>query len=92
MWAFLVVLLLLIWLFSVKEGIDDAVSGYEKGLSIVELKSKVEMSQTRINEPKVDILQQLTDKQNDQLANIKSMIATIKAQQDANKPDTKIPA
>jgi hypothetical protein len=77
----LILLLLLLWFFNYKEGLDEGADGdvLEEGLSIEELNSQVQVSETILTESKINTLEQITDKQNDHINDIRSMMASISA-------------
>lgn len=97
----LIFLLLLLWFLTYQEleGLDEGVDEVdeeediiEEGLSIADMNKQIQVSQVLISEPKINILEQLSDKQSTQISDIQAMIATIKTQKLSDKPDNKPPA
>ena len=98
----LIFLLLLLWFLTyqelegldegVDEGVDEEEDIIEEGLSIADMNKQIQVSQVLISEPKINILEQLSDKQSTQISDIQAMIATIKTQKLSDKPDNKPPA
>jgi len=97
----LIFLLLLLWFFNQEvEGLDEGVEGdediIEEGLSIAEMNQQLQGtpqqpgSEFIITDSRVSILEQLSDRQTNQLSDLVSIITTIKTQKLANKPDVKL--
>ena len=101
----LIVLLLLLWFFTYQEGFEEGVDEgdegdediIEEGLSIEDMNKQLDGTPQQpgsaviLNERKINILEQLSDKQSNQISDITTMITTIKTQKLANKPDNKLP-
>jgi hypothetical protein len=83
----LIILLLLLWFFNYQEGLDEGADGeedgepdvLEEGLSIEELNTQVQVSETILTESMINTLEQLADKQNDHINDVRAIMASISA-------------
>jgi hypothetical protein len=83
----LILLLLLLWFFNYQEGLDEGADGeadgeadvLEEGLSIDELNTQVQVSETILTESMINTLEQIADKQNDHINDVRAIMASISA-------------